>query len=64
MSTFIERNPKERAVEQAFQELAKNDYVSNKPDPADDVFKVAEKLKRQVTQGSEANKTATLPNDI
>ncbi|MGG7598700.1 hypothetical protein ACQ4OD_16880 [Pseudomonas sp. WC1] len=61
MSTFIERNPKERAVEEAFHELAKNGYVSIKPDPADDVFKIAEKLKRRAAKkrGEQNNHCST-----
>ncbi|WP_117139592.1 hypothetical protein [Pseudomonas amygdali] len=45
MSTFIERNPKERVVEEAFRILAENGYISTRPDPADNIFEVAEKLR-------------------
>ncbi|WP_201171047.1 hypothetical protein [Pseudomonas sp. S31] len=45
MSTFIERNPKERVVEEAFRILAENGYISTRPDPADKIFEVAEKLR-------------------
>lgn len=45
MPTFLDRNPKEKAVEEAFQELARNGYESNRPDPADDIFAVIERLK-------------------
>ncbi|MFJ2379510.1 hypothetical protein A1395_22315 [Pseudomonas protegens] len=64
MSTFVERNPKERAVEKAFEELAKNDYVSIKPDPADNIFEIAEKLRRRAMKEKEADKLSSLPNNI
>ena len=64
MSTFIERNPKERAVEKAFQELAKNGYVPTKPDPADNIFEIAEKLRRRAMKEKEADKLSSLPNNI
>ena len=51
MKSFIDRNPKEKAVEEAFAGLACNGYQSDRPDPADDVFLVAERLKRQQVQG-------------
>ena len=47
MKSFIDRNPKEQAVEESLRELAKNGYVSHKPDPADNIFEVATRLKRQ-----------------
>lgn len=64
MSTFVERNPKERAVEEAFEELAKNDYVSTKPDPADNIFEIAEKLRRRAMKEKDADKLNSLPNNI
>ncbi|MDX9681877.1 hypothetical protein QMK56_10250 [Pseudomonas protegens] len=45
MKSFIDRNPKEKAVEEAFAVLARNGYESERPDPADNVFVVAEQLK-------------------
>ena len=62
MSTFIERNPKERAVEEAFAELAKNGYVSTTPDPADNVFEVVEKLKKLALQKKEATDSDASPD--
>ncbi|MHB2081325.1 hypothetical protein [Pseudomonas asiatica] len=50
MKSFIDRNPKEKAVEQAFLELAQSDYVTMAPDPADKAFEVAGKLKRHATK--------------
>jgi hypothetical protein len=50
MKSFIDRNPKEKAVEEAFAVLARNGYESERPDPADNVFVVAEQLKRQLDQ--------------
>lgn len=47
MKSFIERNPKEKAVEESLRDLARNGYVSHKPDPADNIFEVAARLKRQ-----------------
>ncbi|ENB9666094.1 MULTISPECIES: hypothetical protein [Pseudomonas] len=47
MKSFIDRNPKEKAVEEAFATLARNGYESARPDPADNVFAVVERLKRQ-----------------
>lgn len=47
MKRFIDRNPKERAVEKAFAELARNGYESCNPDPADKIFEVADKLRRE-----------------
>ncbi len=52
MKSFIDRNPKEKAVEAAFTALALNSYVSQRPDPADDVFVVVERLKRKISQSS------------
>ncbi|MGY2190851.1 hypothetical protein [Pseudomonas pergaminensis] len=50
MKSFIDRNPKEKAVEEAFAVLARNGYESERPDPADNVLVVAEQLKRQQDQ--------------
>ncbi|WP_448632580.1 MULTISPECIES: hypothetical protein [Pseudomonas fluorescens group] len=47
MKSFIDRNPKEKAVEEAFAALARNGYESARPDPADNVFAVIERLKKQ-----------------
>ncbi|WP_412462253.1 hypothetical protein ACK2SD_12085 [Pseudomonas sp. SC11] len=47
MKSFIDRNPKEKAVEEAFNSLARNGYRSERADPADRVFSVVERLKRQ-----------------
>ena len=47
MKSFIDRNPKEKDVEEAFNSLARNGYKSERPDPADRVFSVVERLKRQ-----------------
>lgn len=52
MISFLERNPKEKAVEEALHELALNGYESKRPDPADNIFAVVERLK---LQGVEAN---------
>ncbi|WP_248741637.1 MULTISPECIES: hypothetical protein [unclassified Pseudomonas] len=37
-------------MEEAFAVLARNGYESERPDPADNVFVVAEQLKRQQDQ--------------
>lgn len=50
MKSFIDRNPKEKAVEAAFATLARNGYVSERADPADNVFSVVERLKRERDQ--------------
>jgi len=50
MKSFIDRNPKEKAVEQAFLELAQSGYVTTAQDPADKAFEIADKLKRQATE--------------
>ncbi|MBD8088574.1 hypothetical protein IFT48_01020 [Pseudomonas fluorescens] len=47
MKTFIERNPKEKAVEDSIKDLASAGYISKKADPADSIFEVAARLKRQ-----------------
>ena len=45
--SFIDRNPKEKAVEAAFAALARNHYESDRPDPADNAFAVVERLMRK-----------------
>ncbi|WP_156675906.1 hypothetical protein [Pseudomonas sp. Leaf58] len=47
MKTFIDRNPKEKAVEESFAVLARNSYVHQTEDPADKAFVIADRLKRQ-----------------
>lgn len=54
MKSFIDRNPKEKAVEHALAVLARNGYESERPDPADNVFVIAEQLKRQQDQAEES----------
>lgn len=54
MKSFIDRNPKEKAVEEAFAVLARNGYESERPDPADNVFAVAERLKCEQNQTDES----------
>ncbi|WP_323614891.1 hypothetical protein [Pseudomonas putida] len=54
MKSFIDRNPKERAVEKAFAELARNGYESCKPDPADKIFEVADRLRREAVLNQRA----------
>lgn len=63
MSAFIERNPKEKAVEEAFRELAENGYVASKPDPADNVFEIAEKLRKRA-QRSRQDYQSTKPQSV
>lgn len=50
VKSFIDRNPKEKAVEEAFATLARNGYESARPDPADNIFSVAERLKSRRDQ--------------
>ncbi|MNF02706.1 hypothetical protein D3C80_2018970 [compost metagenome] len=50
MKSFIDRNPKEKAVEEAFAALARNNYQSHRPDPADNLFAVAERLRGEKRQ--------------
>lgn len=50
MKSFIDRNPKEKAVEEAFATLARNGYESARPDPADNIVSVAERLKSRRAQ--------------
>lgn len=50
MKSFIDRNPKEKAVEEAFKTLALNGYQSERQDPADQIFAVAERLKQRLAQ--------------
>ncbi len=50
MKSFLDRNPKEKAVEESFAALARNSYESERPDPAGNVFSVAERLRRQQNQ--------------
>lgn len=47
MKSFIERNPKEKAVEDSFTAYARAGYPAGKADPADNVFDVVARLKRQ-----------------
>lgn len=50
MRSFIDRNLKEKAVEQTFLELAQSGYMAMAQDPADKAFEIADKLKRQATK--------------
>ncbi|MGZ0701483.1 hypothetical protein [Pseudomonas piscis] len=54
MKSFIDRNPKEKVVEEAFAVLARNGYESERPDPADNMFAVVERLKYQQNQAEES----------
>lgn len=45
--SFIDRNPKEKAVEAGFAALARNNYQSDRPDPADNIFAVVERLSKK-----------------
>ncbi|MNP24859.1 hypothetical protein D3C76_1176390 [compost metagenome] len=61
MKSFIDRNPKEKAVEEAFNSLARNGYQSERPDPADSVFSVVERLKRQQAEEKAAPSPPEVP---
>ncbi|AXH60155.1 hypothetical protein [Pseudomonas amygdali] len=47
MKSFIERNPKEQAVEESLRETASSGYTRQKRDPADNIFEVVARIKRQ-----------------
>lgn len=63
MRSLIDRNLKEKAVEQAFLDLAQSDYVTMAPDPADKAFEIAVKLKRQATKLQAAKISDADPDD-
>lgn len=47
MKSFIERNPKEQAVEESLRDVASSGYTLQKKDPADNIFEVMDRIKRQ-----------------
>lgn len=63
MKFFIDRNPKEKAVKQAFLELAQNGYASIAPDPAEKASEIAHTLKRQAKKLRAAKIPDAPPDD-
>lgn len=47
MKSFIERNPKEKAVEDSMKGYANAGQIGRKNDPADHLFEVVARLKLQ-----------------